>query len=265
VQSSTALEAVLKRDRLIVLGGLVSITGLAWAYIGYLAWEMGHMDMSMDMAMPRMQTWSALELGLLFIMWAVMMVAMMVPSAAPMLLMFTTINRRRCAQQQPYVPTVVFLGGYLLVWVGFSVLALLVQWGLHSAALLSPMMVSTSPILGGLLLLAAGSFQWTPLKYTCLTRCRSPLGFLMTDWREGHRGALIMGLRHGIYCLGCCWFLMALLFVAGVMNLLWVATIAAFVLVEKVAPRGDLVGRVTGGVLVIAGLVMLGQALVVHS
>src|SRR4029453_559944 len=129
-------------------------------------------------AMPHMQTWSALELGLLCTMWVVMMVAMMVPSAAPMILMFTTINRRRQAQQQPYVPTAVFLGGYLLVWVGFSVLALLAQWGLHSAALLSPMMASTSPLVGGLLLLAAGCFQWTPLKYTCLTRCRSPLGFL---------------------------------------------------------------------------------------
>jgi predicted metal-binding membrane protein len=265
VQSSTALETVLKRDRLIVLGGLVGITVLAWAYIGYLAWDMGHMDMSTDMARPRMQAWRALELGLLFSMWAVMMVAMMVPSAAPMILMFTTINRRRRVQQQPYVPTAVFLGGYLLVWAGFSGLALLAQWGLHSAALLSPTMVSTSPILGGLLLLAAGSFQWTPLKYTCLTRCRSPLGFLMTDWREGQRGALIMGLRHGMYCLGCCWVLMALLFVAGVMNLLWVATIAAFVLVEKVVPRGDLVGRVAGGILVAAGLVMLGQALVVQS
>jgi predicted metal-binding membrane protein len=261
MQSSTALESVLKRDRLIVLGGLAGITALAWVYIGYLAWEMGHMDMSMDMAMPHMQTWGVTELVLLFVMWAVMMVAMMVPSAAPMILMYTTINRRRREQQQPYVPTAVFLGGYLLAWAGFSILATLAQWGLHSAALLSPMMVSTSPILGGLVLLAAGIFQWTPLKYTCLARCRSPLGFLMTDWREGHRGALIMGLRHGMYCVGCCWFLMALLFVAGVMNLLWVAAIAAFVLVEKVVPHGDLVGRVAGGILVLVGLVMLGQAL----
>ena len=138
MQSSTALEAVLKRDRLIVLGGLAGIAALAWAYMGYLAWDMGRMDMSMDMAMPRMQTWGVLDLVLLCVMWAVMMVAMMVPSAAPMLLMFTTINRRRLAQQQPYVPTAVFLGGYLLVWAGFSVLALLAQWGLHSAALCSP-------------------------------------------------------------------------------------------------------------------------------
>jgi len=251
--SRTALEAVLKRDRLLVLGGLAGLTALAWAYVGYRAWDMGRMDMPMAMAMPRMQVWGVLDLLLLFVMWAVMMVAMMVPSATPMLLMFTTINRRRQDQQQPYVPTTMFLGGYLLVWAGFSILAMLAQWGLHSAALLSPMMGSTSPILGGLVLLAAGIFQWTPLKSTCLTHCRSPLGFLMTDWREGHRGALGMGVRHGRYCVGCCWFLMALLFVAGVMNVLWVAILAVFVLVEKVVPRGDVVGRVVGGGLVVAG------------
>ena len=144
MQSSTALEVVLKRDRLIVLGGLVGITALAWAYTGYLAWSMD----CMTMAMPHMQTWGGTDLVLLFVMWTVMMVAMMVPSAAPMILLFTTINRRRREQQQPYVPTAVFLGGYLLVWAGFSILATLAQWGLHSAALLSPMMVSTSPILG---------------------------------------------------------------------------------------------------------------------
>ena len=261
--SSAALEAILKRDRMIVLSGLIGISVLSWAYIVHLAYTMGSMDMGMDMAMPRMQAWHSVDLVLLFVMWAVMMVAMMVPGAAPMILMFTMSNRRRREQQHPYVPTAVFLAGYLLVWTGFSVLALLAQWGLHSAALLAPMMVSSSPILGGLLLLAAGLFQWTPLKYTCLTRCRSPLGFLMTDWREGRRGALIMGLRHGLYCTGCCWSLMALLFVAGVMNLLWVATITAFVLVEKVVPRGDLVGRIAGGAFVAAGLVMLGQALVI--
>lgn len=259
MQSDTRLEAVLKRDRLIVLSGLGGTAALAWAYMGYLAWEMGNMDMSMEMAMPQMQAWGVVDLFLLFVMWAVMMVAMMVPTATSMILMFVTINRRRQERAQPYVPTAVFLGGYILVWTGFSVLATLAQWRLHSAALLSPMMVSTSPLLGGLLLLAAGIFQWTPLKYACLKHCRSPLGFLMTNWREGTRGAFIMGLRHGSYCTGCCWFLMALLFVAGVMNLLWVATIAAFVLVEKVVPRWDLVGRVAGGILALAGLVLLGQ------
>jgi predicted metal-binding membrane protein len=256
-----SVEAVLKRDRAIILGGLVGISALAWVYMLYLAWNMQRMDMAMEMTMPRMQAWGAVDLILLFVMWSVMMVAMMIPSATPMILLFASINRRRQAQQRPFVPTVVFLGGYVLVWTGFSALATLTQWGLHAAALLSPMMVSTSPVLGGLLLIAAGIFQWTPLKSACLTHCRSPLSFLMTDWREGTRGALIMGLKHGSYCTGCCWFLMALLFVAGVMNLLWVATIAAFVLVEKVVPRGDVVGRVAGGVLVVAGLMMLGQTL----
>ena len=256
----TPLEGVLKRDRLIVLAGLVGIAGLAWVYVGYLAWEMEHMAMPMAMAMPRMQTWRVWDLVLLCSMWVVMMVAMMVPTAASMILIFAKVQRQRRAQERPYVPTGIFVSGYLLVWAGFSVLATLAQWGLHSAALLSPLMGSTSPVLGGLLLLAAGLFQWTPLKYACLQHCRSPLSFLMTEWREGHRGALSMGLRHGSYCTGCCWLLMALLFVAGVMNVLWVAILTAFVLIEKVAPRGDMVGRVAGVVLVLAGLMMLSQA-----
>lgn len=260
MQNMTSLEAVLSRDRTVVLGGLIAISALAWAYMGYLAWQMSEMAMPMDMAMPQMQTWGVIDLLLLFVMWAMMMVAMMVPTAAAMVLTFATVNRRRREQDQPYVPTTVFLSGYLVVWTGFSLVITFVQWGLHAAALLSPMMVSTSPILGGLLLLAAGIFQWTPLKYSCLNHCRSPIGFLMTDWQDGVRGAFMMGLKHGSYCTGCCWFLMALLFVAGVMNLLWVAAITVFVLIEKVVPHGDLVGRLAGGVLVVAGLFMLIQA-----
>ena len=259
MSEATMLEAVLKRDRAIVLVGLAGLSALAWAYIIALVWRMPDREMAMAMAMPHMQTWGATEVLLTWVMWAVMMVAMMTPSAAPMILTFATISRRRQAQQGPFVSTTVFGLGYLLVWGGFSVLATLAQWGLHTAALLSPTIVITSPIVGGLLLMAAGIFQWTPLKFTCLTQCRSLLGFIMTEWREGARGALVMGLRHGSYCVGCCWVLMALLFVAGVMNLLWVAAIAAFVLVEKVLPRGELVGRVAGGVLMLAGLVLLGQ------
>ena len=190
----------------------------------------------MDMAMPMLQQWRAADLVLLFVMWLVMMVAMMVPSATPMLLMFATIVRQRRQRQQPAVPTGVFLLGYLLVWAGYSALATFAQWGLHSAALLSPMMMTTSGRLGGALLIVAGLFQFTPLKSLCLSRCRSPLGFLTTEWREGVRGALIMGIKHGGYCVTCCWSLMALLFVAGVMNLLWVVAIAALVLLEKVTP-----------------------------
>jgi predicted metal-binding membrane protein len=259
MSETTAVEAVLKRDRAIVLAGVVGLSALAWAYLLVLAWRMPHQDMAMAMAMPHMRAWGTTELLLTWVMWAVMMVAMMTPSAAPMILTFATINRRRRTQQGPFVPTTVFVLGYLLVWGGFSVVATLAQWGLHTGALLSPMIVITSPIVGGLLLLAAGIFQWTPLKSTCLMQCRSPLGFVMTEWREGTWGTLVMGLRHGSYCVGCCWVLMALLFVAGVMNLLWVAVIAVLVLVEKVLSRGALVGRAAGGVLVLAGLVLLGQ------
>ncbi|MBI3304528.1 MAG: DUF2182 domain-containing protein [Deltaproteobacteria bacterium] len=265
MHDGTALDAVLKRDRIVVLVGLAGVVTLAWAYLFYLVWSMHHMAMGMAMgiamAMPHMEVWGIVDFLLLFAMWAVMMVAMMVPSAAPMVLMFATVNRRRRERQRPFVPTGVFLLGYVVVWTGFSALATFAQWGLHTSALLSPLMVSTSPILGGVLLLAAGIFQWTPLKQTCLTQCRSPLGFLMTEWREGTRGAFLMGLRHGSYCVGCCWLLMALLFIAGVMNLLWVATIAAFILAEKVTPAGPWLSRVTGLLLMGWGAWMAARAL----
>jgi predicted metal-binding membrane protein len=258
------LESVLKHDRIVILAGLAGITALAWAYMFYLAWamqpmDMGAMEMDMDQAMTSMQVWGPVELLLTFAMWAIMMVAMMVPSAAPMILLFATINRKLHQQNRPHVATSIFLAAYLLVWTLFSVFATLVQWWLHSAALLSPMMVSNNPTLGGTLLIAAGVFQWTTLKLACLKHCRAPFDFLMTDWREGNRGAFLMGLKHGAYCLGCCWFLMGLLFVAGVMNLLWVATIALFILVEKVAPGGPMVGRLTGAVLVAGGIVLLAR------
>lgn len=251
-----AVAALLRRDRLLILSGLTLITALAWVYLLYLARGMpGMSDMEMGMAMemagPQIQPWGMADLVLLIAMWVVMMVAMMTPSTAPMILTFAGISRRRREGLRPYVPTGVFVLGYLLVWAGFSVLAALAQWGLHATALLSPMMMSTSPVLGGALLIAAGIFQWTPLKHACLRRCRSPMGFILHEWREGTWGALVMGLRHGAYCVGCCWLLMGLLFVAGVMNLLWVAIIAGFVLVEKLAPAGHWVGKI-GGLLLLA-------------
>lgn len=257
--TSDVLEGVFRRDRQAVTAGLIGIAGLAWLYVLHLG-RGTSAAVEVQMAMPQMQSWGVIDLLLLFVMWAVMMVAMMVPSAAPMILLFATISRRRRGPHQPYVATGVFLTGYLAAWSGFSAVATGAQWGLHAAALRSPMMVSSSAVLGGALLVAAGAFQWTPLKYACLARCRSPLGFLLSEWREGLRGALVMGLRHGTYCVGCCWALMALLFVAGVMNLLWVAAIAAFVLVEKVVPHGPVVSRLTGGALLVAGLWVLALA-----
>jgi predicted metal-binding membrane protein len=252
------LEAVIRRDRVVIAAGLGGVALLAWLYLLRAMTAMAGMDTSaaMGMAMPRMEHWGVADVALMFLMWAVMMIAMMTPSAAPVILLFASVNRHRAARPAPVVRTGVFVAGYLLVWTAFSALAALAQWALHSAALLSPAMVSTTPYLGGALLIAAGAYQRTPLKEACLTTCRSPLGFLLGAWREGTTGALAMGLRHGAYCVGCCWALMGLLFVAGVMNLLWVAAIAAFVLAEKVLPWGDRVGRVAGVILVAAGALL---------
>ena len=247
------------RDRVVVLGGLMAVTALAWAYLLYMGWGMEHMEAGADMAiMPRMTDWKAIDLLLVFAMWVIMMAAMMLPSAAPMLLVFAALNRARRAQRGPFAPTGIFALGYLAAWTVFSLLATLAQWGLLEARLVTPMMESASPLLGGALLIAAGVFQFTPLKRTCLAGCSSPLTFVMTEWREGTRGAFIMGLRHGAYCIGCCWLLMALLFVFGVMNLLWIAFLAIFVLVEKLLPGARWLSS-AGAVLLIAwGLLVAG-------
>ena len=255
---SRALESVLRRDRAIVAASLAGIVILAWLYLLRMAGGMAEMATHAAMGMmPQTKPWGFVDGLLLFLMWAVMMLAMMVPSAAPMILMFAVINRRRAEQQGPVVRTWIFLLGYLIVWMAYSALAALAQWGFHGAALLSPMMVSTSRYLGGTLLVAAGVYQMTPLKQACLTTCRSPVSFLMTEWRDGPSGAVVMGLRHGLYCVGCCWALMALLFVAGVMNLVWVAAIAAFVIVEKTVPGGQRLGQVAGATLVMAGALLM--------
>ena len=270
--ATSPIESILKKDRALVLAGVVAVAILAWAYLFYLAWDMrqdmsqgmgaGSMSGGMNQALTQVRAWTGVDFLLMFLMWVVMMTAMMVPTAAPMILTFATINRKRLEQQQPYVPTVVFLLGYLVVWSAFAAVATAAQWGLNTAALLSPMMASSSPYLGGGLLLAAGIFQWSPIKYACLSHCRTPLGFIMTEWREGTKGALTMGLRHGAFCLGCCWVLMALLFVLGVMNLLWIAALAGFVLIEKIAPAGHWVGRMSGVALLLWGAWMVLAALV---
>jgi predicted metal-binding membrane protein len=252
-----ALDTLIRRDRVIAGVALAALVAAAWGYLLHLG-AMSHGAMpdmpGMSMAMPGMHPWSGVEVGALTVMWIVMMVAMMTPAAAPMILTFAAVHRRRALAGRPAVPTAVFVLGYLAVWSLFSVAAALGQTALHEAALLSPAMAATSPLLAAALLIAAGVFQWTPLKRACLAACRSPLSFLMTGWREGWAGALVMGVRHGAYCLGCCWALMALLFVAGVMNLLWVAAIAVAVLVEKVVPRGDVIGRLVGLALIAAGI-----------
>ena len=256
MDKSVVLEKLLRQDRAIVVLGAAVISMLGWTYLFYEGWAMQHMDI-VAMAMPSTGAWGLMDLLVVFAMWAVMMVAMMLPSAAPMILAFLTLNHRRQTTARPLVPVVIFLFGYIAVWTGYSAVATLAQWWLHKTALLSPTMAATSPVLSGGLLLAAGLFQWTPLKRACLKGCRSPLSFFMSEWRDGTVGAFVMGLRHGSYCLGCCWMLMALLFVAGVMNLFWVVVIALFVMAEKILVRGELLGRVTGVALVAAGIALM--------
>ena len=251
-QPDSAIKSLLKRDRAVVLAGTAGITVLAWAYLVYIARDMGGMDSGMMMA--QMRSWTAADFGFMFLMWAVMMVGMMVPTATPMVLVFAANSRRLREQQLPYVPTAVFLSGYVVVWSAFAVAATAANWALHTNNLLSSMMgESASAYLGGGLLIAAGLFQLSPLKYVCLKHCRSPMSFLVHDWREGAWGAFNMGLRHGAFCLGCCWILMGLLFVLGIMNLLWIAALAAFVLLEKAAPGGQYIGMAAGILLIVWG------------
>jgi predicted metal-binding membrane protein len=259
------LEAVLRRDCLVVVAGLVAVLALAWGWLlagagmGMSALEMTGMAW-MDGWLMEPAVWTPAYFLLIFAMWWVMMVAMMLPSAAPMLLLFARVNRKDKAAGAPVLPTVLFAIGYLLVWGGFSALASALQWSLESTRLLSPMLETTNRWLGAGILIAAGLWQLTPLKAVCLRHCRSPLGFLIGNWRAGGLGALRMGLEHGVYCLGCCWFLMTLLFVGGVMNLYWIAGIAVFVLLEKVIPQGHWLSRITGVALVAWGFLLLMQA-----
>ena len=254
----TPLEYILKRDRFIVIGGMVIISLLCWWYIIYLYRQMVQMNMdSPFFAMPMTAHWAGSDFILMFLMWMIMMIAMMTPSVAPLILIFARVNRQRRQQQNPYIKTAYLFTGYFLVWTGFSLVATLLQWALQQVSLLSPEMITTSKILSGIILIAAGVFQFTPLKNKCLSNCRSPLEFIYRNWKEGKKGAIRMGIQNGIYCVGCCWVLMILLFVTGIMNLLWVALIAVFVLIEKIAAKPKWVSYISGVVLIIYGFRIL--------
>jgi predicted metal-binding membrane protein len=247
------------------LAGLGGITVAAWVYVVVTAHRMatgsagmtGQSMAPMMDAMSGVQPWTATEFGLRLAMWAVMMVAMMVPTAAPMTLLYAAVARKAAAQHNPLAPTFVFVAGYLAMWALFSLVATIAQHALDQAALLSPMMRSNSGAFGAALLIAAGVYQFTPLKNACLRNCRAPAHFLSRYWRTGNLGAFRMGLRLGAYCLGCCWILMGLLFVGGVMNLLWIAAIAIFVLLEKTIPFGDVSGRFAGAAMILVGALSL--------
>lgn len=250
----SVFERALRHDRALVASMLLMIVALSWAYLLAGAGVMTGMVGEMVMAPV---AWTPAHALTMLAMWAIMMVAMMLPGAAPMLLLFVTIGRARHSPAWRVAASGMFSLGYIAIWTAFSLVAVVLQFALERAALFSPMMQTTSMALAGAVLIVAGIYQWTPLKHACLRHCRSPLDFVLTHWREGLRGAFAMGFRHGVYCLGCCWVLMLLLFVGGVMNLVWIAGLALLVLIEKLAPAGCWVGRITGAVLVIWGIVVL--------
>lgn len=270
--TSSSPPALASRQRAWILAALIATTALAWLYLVHLSRQMAGDMAGMDASMPDMpgmagaammsmaMRWTAADFALMFAMWWVMMIGMMLPSAAPMILTFATVNRRKRERGQPFLPTFAFTAGYLIVWGLFSAAATLAQWGLDQAALMLPNMKTGSALVGGAFYLAAGIYQWTPLKRACLANCRSPLDFVLNRWHDGWGGALRMGAEHGLYCLGCCAVLMALLFVGGVMNLLWVAALAAFVFIEKLFPAGQWIARGSGVLMIAFGAYLLASA-----
>ena len=253
--------AMSRRDRLAALASLVGLAALAWTYLWWDAASMAGMAMHGEgmatagaMAMPAVSAWHIEPLLLTFLMWSVMMVGMMLPSAAPAILLYGSMVGKNRERRSALPAIWAFTAGYLAVWTGFSAAAAGLQALLEANALLTPMMVSASHWLTGGLLVAAGIYQWLPVKQACLEKCRAPLQFFMFHWRPGLTGAFRMGAGHSAFCLGCCWVLMLLLFTAGVMNLLWVALIAGFVIAEKLLPAGAFTGRLAGIGLAIAGV-----------
>jgi predicted metal-binding membrane protein len=249
--------AVPRRDRYIISICLAIITALSWTYLVHLstqpssAREYARMMAAMGMAVN--QPWTPVDGLLTFAMWSVMMVGMMAGSASPMLLFFAGAQAKRDARGGS--SRVLLFGlGYLAIWAGFSGIATFTQWALQRVSLLSDTMTASKPGLAAAIVIIAGVYQLTPFKGACLSLCRSPLGFLMTHWREGASGAFRMGASHGLFCLGCCWALMIVLFAVGVMNLAWVSTLTVLVLIEKLTPAGLLVSRMSGVAMIVFGI-----------
>jgi predicted metal-binding membrane protein len=258
VSDRSLTERLLQRERIVlvaIIGFLFALAGLYTLFgvgMSMSALEMTAMRGMRDMPGPGIVgAWGAGYALLVFLMWWVMMVAMMLPSVSPTVLLYSALLRR--GRKADRVPTIsaIFLAGYLVTWAGFSVVAAAVQWFLEARGIVSPtMMTLIDTVPGALILIAAGVFQFTPLKQTCLRHCRSPAEFITRRKRSGVTGAFFMGLEHGVYCLGCCWFVMALLFVGGIMNLFWIVGLATFVALEKLTPYGEIISKIAGTALI---------------
>jgi predicted metal-binding membrane protein len=238
------------RDRTIVIASLLAVAGLAWIYLFSLSQGMSGMEDMPGMAMSSRPA----PLWLTATMWVVMMVGMMLPTALPMILLFTVVQRRH--GHKPVLMTTTFVSGYLITWAGFALLAALLQVELGKLALLSSSATFLSSKIAGATFLLAAAYEFSPLKQRCLTQCSSPVGFITSHWRAGVAGAFRMGLLHGTFCVGCCWGLMLLLFTAGVMNLAWVALLAVIVLLQKVLPYPRVATTIAGTALAVVGLIL---------
>jgi len=252
---ASPLEFALRRDRLIIVGALLGLSVLALAY----TWWLGNgFDMSAMMS-PDFIPWTAAHFGFMFAMWVVMMIGMMTPSVAPMVLLYAGIARQASAHGTSFAHAGWFASGYLLAWIAFAAVATLAQWWLESLAMIAPMMAGTGHVAGGVILILAGIYQWLPVKQACLVECSAPLAFVQRHggFAASARGSLRLGVLHGLYCIGCCWALMALLFAFGVMNLAWIAGLMIYVLLEKLLPNPRMVSHIAGVAAIAAGLWML--------
>ena len=244
------------KEHFLILIALVLLSSLAWTGTVYQA---GSMGLGMITCSMTMGTPFSMGNALLYVLlWGVMMVAMMFPAIVPVVGLFSTIAGRKREQGVPFTPAWVFVAGYLVLWTLAGSVGYIVDLAIQSLPEVFPALRTYGLVIGGLTLIAAGVYQLTPLKYLCLSQCRSPMGFLLTSWRDGALGAFRMGLHHGAYCLGCCWSLMAVLFVVGTMNLVWMGILSMVIFVEKIVPHGVEMGKATGLALIALGLVMMG-------
>jgi predicted metal-binding membrane protein len=248
------------RDSFLIITALVLLSLLAW---GVTVREMGSMGLGMmTHSMTMGQPFSLSNAGLYIVFWGVMMVAMMFPSVAPMVVLFSTLARRKHEQNEqagssrPSSSVWVFVAGYSLLWTLTGGIAYAGDLAMQSLPHTFPNLRTYGTLIGGATLIIAGLYQLTPLKYLCLTQCRSPFGFLVQHWQEGARGAFRMGFQHGTYCLGCCWSLMAVMFVMGTMNLVWMGILSLVIFVEKIVPHGIRLGKTVGVGLIGLGLLM---------
>ena len=253
-ENSNLLTSLLKRDQLFIFLGIFVLIAVSWLYLLNLNSSSQTSDLIMQDMMPQAASWNFNDAFSIFVMWAVMMIAMMLPSAAPMILIFSAVNKKRAEHGNEFVPTWIFLSGYVLVWIGFSILTTSAQWILHYLALLSSQLRVISPLLGGIILVGAGIYQFTKIKNVCLKNCQTPFDFITGNWRYGKKGAFVMGVKHGSYCLGCCWVLMMILFFVGIMNLLWIALISIFIFAEKILLKTKWMSYTSGLILILSGL-----------